>query len=163
GLPSPRELGACVAAGGRVFVAPADCDHVLCLDALSGALLWESTAIEAVHLLGVSRNKLILTTANSPAYPASQKVKGLRALDVARGDAGPGWVQAVEGVPPTFGRGFLTDDLVFWPTRHGLRLVGTADGKPHPLQPVVGAGERPVWGNLAVGRGCLVVATPSEL
>src|SRR5262249_41093649 len=131
--------------------------------ALSGAILWESSALEAVHLLGVSRNKLIVTTANSPAYPASQMVKGLRALDVAKGDAGPGWVQAGEGVPPSFGRGFLTEDLVFWPTRHGLRLVCADDGRPHPLQPVVGASDRPVWGNLALGRGCLVAATPTEL
>jgi outer membrane protein assembly factor BamB len=162
-LPSPREPADCLAAGGQVFAAPADCDHVLALDALTGAIRWESSAIEVVHLLGVVQGKLVVTTAGSPSFPESGTARGLRALDAATGDAGRGWVQAVDGAPPTYGRGFLTEDLVFWPTKTGLRLVRCADGLPHELQPVVGPCDRPVWGNLALGHHCLAVATPTEL
>src|SRR5262249_55972124 len=50
-----------VAFGGRVFVAPADGEHIYALDAETGRLVWESGTTEGARILGVSRNKLIVT------------------------------------------------------------------------------------------------------
>jgi outer membrane protein assembly factor BamB len=144
--PSPRGLTPCVYAGGRLYAAPADYDRLLCLDPATGQLLWERDKVEAVHLLGVTRGRLIFTTP-----------QGIRAIDAATGADRDGWAEPdVESLPP-FGRGFLAGDLVFWPTLTRLHVLNQADGRqPDELNP------RP-WqdvprGNLVFGDGCLVVA-----
>ncbi len=42
GEPSPRDLAPCLFADGRLYVAPADDDRLLCLDAATGETLWRA-------------------------------------------------------------------------------------------------------------------------
>jgi outer membrane protein assembly factor BamB/tetratricopeptide (TPR) repeat protein len=150
GEPTPRDLAPCVYADGRLFVAPADCGRVFCLDPATGQLLWQRDEIEVVHLLGVGKGRLIFTTP-----------KGIRAVFAADGRDVPGWYQpSVETLPP-FGRGFLAGELVFWPTGGTIHLLNQKDGQqPDNLIPVEG---KIAPGNLAYGDGCLAVADAREL
>jgi cellulose synthase operon protein C len=157
GGPPLRDLAPCVAVGSRVLVAPNDSDRVYCLDAETGRVVWERVGVVPAHVLGVSRGRLVFTTAD-----------GIRALDAATGADEGGWRQpAVGGLPP-FGRGLLVGGWVLWPTqdpRLPLRALNDEDGSQrrgpvaidptrlHRLQP----------GNMAFGGGWLVVAGTEEL
>jgi outer membrane protein assembly factor BamB len=149
--PSPRDLTPPVYAAGRLFVAPADDDRLLCLDPATGQLLWQRDGIEVVQLLGVGRGRLVFTTP-----------QGIRAVSAATGDDRDGWAQPDVGELPPFGRGFLAGDLVFWPTRHKLYVLDQADGRqPDDLYP--GPWQDIPPGNLVYGDGCLVVAGEEAL
>ncbi|MBL8799632.1 MAG: PQQ-binding-like beta-propeller repeat protein, partial [Planctomycetia bacterium] len=153
---SPRDLAPPVYGDGRVYVAPADFDRILCLDVLTGRTLWESNPIEVVHLLGVARGKLIFTTGNQP--------RGIRALDATTGNDLRGWLQPDDGQGelPSLGRAVFAGDWLLWPTvREGLRILNLEDGRvaeKHFLPPGIVRS-----GNLAVANGCVVVATDREL
>lgn len=137
---SPRDLAPCVVANGRVYAAPADYDRILCLDLETGSLLWESEPpAEVVHLLGVAREKLFFTTPSE-----------LRAVTTQSGRTLRDWIQPGDGskiVP--HGRGFLTPDKVYWPTRDGLRILDLETGQPEATLPHV-------RGNLLVAKNCLI-------
>ena len=67
------------------------------------------------YLLGVSSGRLIFTT---PKY--------IRAVNAASGGDEDCWqTPADPGYPglPSYGRGFLAGDYVFWPTRDGVRVL----------------------------------------
>lgn len=156
GDPAPRDLAPCVAADGRLYVAPADLDRILCLDASTGRMIWESRGVEVVHLLGVARGRLIFTTGSRP--------RGIRALEAATGDDLREWLQPGDGQSelPAFGRGFLAGDLVFWPTVDGLRVLDQEDGQPLPEVDLTRL-RHIRCGNMAYGNGCLAVADGAEL
>ncbi len=144
GQPSLRSLAPCCYADGRVYAAPLDYDRILCLDSRTGQTIWESDPMEVVHLLGASHGKLFCTTLTPR--------RGLRALDAATGAANRGWLQPADGSDlPTYGRGLLAGDLVFWPTRDGLHVLRQSDGEPVAFDP-------DIRGNLAASEGCLVSA-----
>lgn len=156
-LASPRELGNCLHAHDRIYVAPLDSDGLLCLDPDTGAVLWHRLRIDVVHLLGCSQGRLIFTT------PI-----GLRALDALTGSDEGGWLQPGEGRLPPMGRGLMAGGWVIWPTAHPelpLRLVHASSGYPEygelAFEPV--RLRHLVAGNIALGGGCLVVATGEEL
>jgi outer membrane protein assembly factor BamB len=163
GEPSPRDLTPAVAADGRIFVAPADHDRVLGLDGRTGTILWESATIEVAHLLGVANDWLVCQLGGY--------VSGLTALNVATGRPAAWGYQragAKDGAP--FGRGFLVQDRVVWPTRRtGVQQLQWNGDLVR--QPVAFMGEGTVpggrpglpGGNLAYGDGCLVVATADKL
>ncbi|MCS6851902.1 MAG: PQQ-like beta-propeller repeat protein, partial [Gemmataceae bacterium] len=152
--PSTRDLAPCVYHEGRLYVAPADYDRVLCLDAATGRLIWESKPLEVVHLLGLTPDRLIVTTGSWP--------RGIRALDIATGRDDRAWLQPDDGSDlATVGRGFLAGGLVFWPTALGLRLLDEADGQPLDLDPT--RLRHIPSGNMAFAGGCLAVATADEL
>jgi hypothetical protein len=148
-----RDLAPCVYADGRLYVAPADSDRLLCLDPADGRTLWERDKQEVVHLLGVGQGRLIFTTP-----------KGLRALDAANGR--PAWSAPDTGALMTLGRGLLIGDLVLWPTAQkgiGERVkdgrviaVRQRDGRPAPDDPTL-LRNVPA-GNLVYAGGCLIVA-----
>jgi outer membrane protein assembly factor BamB len=141
----PRDLTPCVFADGRLYVAPADTDKLLCLDPATGAVLWERGDIDLVHLLGVGQGRLIFTTPN-----------GLRAVSAVDGTDEGGWAQERDQDKPTpLGRGLLIGDFVLWPTVNGVFAVRQKDGQEtyHPtLKRVLPKG------NLLYANGCLVVA-----
>src|SRR5262249_6325644 len=121
-LPRYRDLCPPLADGGRIYAAPADTDRLLCLDAFTGRLIWEREGVEVVHLLGVARGRLIATFGGA--------VRGIRGLNLRTGaDSGSGgWTIHDDGGAGTRGRGLVTEDVVVWPTRHGLRFLDPADG-----------------------------------
>src|SRR5207249_3280692 len=80
GLPSTRSLAPCMYHADRLYVAPLDFDRILCLDADTGHLLWESTPVEAIHLLGVAGGRLIFTAVSSHTLVPQHSI---RALDAA--------------------------------------------------------------------------------
>jgi outer membrane protein assembly factor BamB len=144
----PRDLCPCIFAGGRIYAAPADADRIFCLDATTGENIWECSPANVVHLLGISRDKLFATLGGYP--------QGIRAYDANTGD--PIWTKPDDGDRAPHGRGFLSDDFVFWPTRRGLKVLRQTDGEPQDA----GSSSEP-FGNIAFGEGCMIVATPTEL
>jgi outer membrane protein assembly factor BamB len=157
--PSPRDLAPCLYAGGRLFVAPADADRILCLEATTGRLLWESQRVEVVHLLGLAKGKLIFTTGIKP--------RGLQAADAATGKLLIDWLIPAtgDGELASLGRGFLAGDKVYWPTRDlGLCVLSQQDGQPDPADNYYFRQRfGQALGNLAFGEGCLAIATPDQL
>ncbi len=156
GDPSPRGLSPCLFADGRLYVAPADYDKLLCVDAATGETLWQRGPLEVVHLLGVGAGRLIFTTPT-----------GLRAVGAEDGlDA---WAQpAGGGALPPAGRGLLIGDLVLWPTVSkgpgGLSVytVRQRDGEqPEESDPSL-LSHIPA-GNLVFADGCLVCADRQTL
>jgi len=155
GFPSPRDLTPCLYADGRLYVAPTDAGALYCLDARTGRTLWHSRPLEVGHLLGVAKGQVIFTTAATP--------QGIRALDAATGADIRHWLHPSGGHDelPSLGRGILAGDKVIWPTIHGLRILDQEDGQVSAQDFVPLNGVRP--GNIAVGSGCLVIATEREL
>jgi outer membrane protein assembly factor BamB len=150
---SPRGLAPAIYSDGRLFVAPADYDRILCLDADTGHLLWESTPLEVLHLLGVAKDRLVFTAGIvKPAVPGMTPSM-LRAVETSYGN--PVWAVTEKASerdvePYTFGRGLIDGSLVYWPTNRGLFVVRLEDGE------VVGS-MGPIYGNLAVSGGWFVL------
>jgi outer membrane protein assembly factor BamB len=155
-----RDLSPCVFAAGRLYVAPADSDLLLCLDPADGRTLWERQRLDVVHLLGVGEGRLIFTTP-----------KGLRAVNAVDGGDRGGWLLPDDGTLAPMGRGMLIGDLVLWPTaqrrddglpggRERVYAVRQRDGRPVE-DPTVLHG-LPA-GNLVYANGCLAVADRAVL
>lgn len=157
--PSPRGLTPVVCADGRLYVAPLDLDRILCLDAETGRQIWESASLEVIHLLGVARERVILTT-RTP-FP------GILALEASTGRLLRDWLHPADGSElPTYGRGLLAGDQVLWPTRDGLRILRQEDGEPlllDGLVPVPTEERLRYLGNLAANDDYLVVTSAEEL
>ena len=146
-----QDLCPAVYSGGRIFFAPASGDKLHALDAETGRPLWDEGPLQVGQILGVSRNRVIVTV-NAPQ-------KGIRAYDVADGsDREPrGWRNHDDPYLATYGRGLLTPDAVLWPTSECLYTLSLLDGSVRGL-PLAGP-----HGNLAYANGVLVVATPTAL
>src|SRR5207244_577058 len=75
--------------------------------------LWESAAMEVAHLLGVGRPSQDWLVCQLGGFTS-----GLTALDVATGRPAAWGYQRTGAEPEApFGRGFLVEDRVVWPTR----------------------------------------------
>jgi outer membrane protein assembly factor BamB len=143
---SPRSLTPCLYDAGRLYVAPADYDRILCLDAATGRPLWESSPLEVIHLLGVAERRLIFS---------SMTPRGcLRALDALDGRDVAGWVSPWSGKLTPFGRGLLAGNLVLWPTWEGSGHIYVLDQATAEVVQVAPG----IRGNLALANGCLVAA-----
>ena len=149
--------------GGRVYVAPADAERVFALDSETGQELWESGPTEGAQILGVVRNRVIVTTAG--------QIRGIRGLSTSTGSyLGPdGWIQA-NGLLG-YGRGLASDDAILWPSRSGLYFLDPETGHPIRTAPPLHttafhlsneAAPDP-FGSLAFADGWLVVVTPQEV
>jgi outer membrane protein assembly factor BamB len=150
--PAWRDLAPVLFAAGRLYVAPADSDHLLCLDPATGRTLWEREAMKVVHLLGVGRGRLIFTTD-----------EGLRAVDACDGRDIWGVPDHGGGLAPA-GRGLLIGDLVLWPTVRKRSEVAT-EGVVYAVRQEDGRlADDPTLlhrlpaGNLVYANGCLAVA-----
>lgn len=145
---------------GRVYVAPIDADHVYALDAETGHIVWESGQTDGAQILGVAAGKLIVSVVGP--------VGGLRGLGLANGSHREpyGWVIHNAGGPLSYGRGFVTDELVVWPTRAGLFFVRPEDGRNAgrgALLNPLGGSHAQFFGHLAFADGVLVVVTPTQV
>jgi len=153
-----KDLAPALFADGRLYIAPADSDRLLCLDPASGRTLWEREAMKVVHLLGVGQERLIFST-----------VEGLRAVGAADGSDAAGWMVPDAGGPRApMGRGLLIGDLVLWPTVRpgdlstpsGVEVVRQSDGRPAGDPSLL---HRLPAGNLVYANGCLAVADRQTL
>jgi outer membrane protein assembly factor BamB len=146
--PSLRDLTPCLYAAGRLYVAPADDDRLLCLDPLTGETLWERERTYPTHLLGVGKGHLIFTTLTE-----------LRAVSAA--DGGDSWrLPDGGGKLAPMGRGFLLGDVVVWPTANGVFVRQQEDGDP-VYSPVIL--DRVPAGNLVYSDGVLATADRTTL
>ncbi|HEX4606903.1 MAG TPA: PQQ-binding-like beta-propeller repeat protein, partial [Urbifossiella sp.] len=146
-----------VAAGGRVFVAPADADRVYALDAETGRLLWESSPADGAQILGVTSGRVVVTITGP--------TRGLRGLNVVTGShwEPEGWAHYTTAQSPQgAGRGLVTDRAVLWPSGDGIFFLSPTTGYllAHHLPPPPGGGR---FGNLAYADGVLVVVTPTQV
>ena len=167
-LPRYRDLCPPLADGGRIYVAPADTDRLLCLDAFTGRLIWEREGVEVIHLLGVAKGRLIATFGG--------QLRGIRGLNLRTGaDSGAGgWTIHDDGGEQTFGRGLVTEEAVVWPTKKSLRFLDPSDGTqlrspiPGPPARMRDGSEQPSrepgpFGNLCYADGVLLVTTATEV
>ncbi len=147
--PSPA-----VVYGGRIFVAPADADRVFAFDAETGNELWESGALEGGQILGVARNRLVVSSTGP--------VQGIRGLNVATGSyhAPEGWIQA-SGLLG-YGQGLVSDDIILWPSRAGLFFLDPLSGSVIASLKTMGSDPQ-LFGNLAVADGWLVVVSSTQV
>ncbi len=155
-----RDLCPPVYHDGRVFIAPSDGDAVYALDAVSGRRLWSTpTPIYIDQLLGVSRGKLIVTTRVTRTGPQSVQSGGVRGYDVATGlDKGPtGWQNHEDAQLSGLGRGVVADNLIFWPTPAGTKVLDPNTGRQARYT------NTRLPGNVAVADGFIVVATATEV
>jgi outer membrane protein assembly factor BamB len=153
----PHDLCPAVAYAHCVLAAPADAPRLYCFDAFSGCNLWERDAVEVVHLLGVAHERLVFTTP-----------KGIRAVQVLAGEDDGGWCQPGAGALAGYGRGLLADGWVLWPTLDAkipFRAFDVVSGAQVKGLEAYDPGQmyHMVPGNLAYGRGCLVITTAEEL
>jgi outer membrane protein assembly factor BamB len=153
---------------GRVFCLPADAQHALIYDAGSGAEIKRIPVTEvdnADTLLGVIGDKLILSgkknvfCVNWPKYDSAARG--------AAADAGVFWVAPMGGngtdadnVDTIRGRGFVTSDSVFIPTKWNLRRLDINRGRVEDTYPrggdAWGSGEGP--GNVLATSDQVIVA-----
>ncbi|MFQ3652107.1 MAG: PQQ-binding-like beta-propeller repeat protein, partial [Gemmataceae bacterium] len=155
--PLLRDLCPPVCAQGRLYVAPADSDRLLCLDPVTGETLWYRDRLDVVHLLGVGRGRLIFSTWRNLSH-GRVEAGGLRAVDAYSGSDASGWMLPDDGaglIP--FGRGLLVGDLVLWPTFRqpfGVVAVRQEDGR-QPDNPTLL--HRIRSGNLLYANGIFLV------
>jgi outer membrane protein assembly factor BamB len=151
---SSYELFPCVEADGRLFVAPADYDRIIALDAMTGEWRWESDPIDTASIIGVADGKVICQLGGY--------VAGLVALDATTGHRVLHWGYRVFGADSAapFGRGLVLADCVCWPTRADgvkvLRLNGQVEYAPAIFHSLPG-------GHLVYGGESLIVATADRL
>ena len=114
-------------------------------------MLWEKQGLRVESLMGVARNRFVATLAGP--------VRGIRAFDTKTGsDESPaGWQNHDDPGLASLGRGLVSDEQILWPTRAGLFVLRSSDGRL-ARPPILGP-----HGNLAYAEGVLVVANPTEL
>ena len=156
-----RGMNPCLIHRDLVIVAPWDCRQVFALDAMTGQFVWESTTPHDVqHLLGVRGDKLLASG------------DSLWWLDVHTGRVlcrfpplGNAGLTRSGPSPRGAGRGLLTKNTVWWPTRHGIflfdlhtqRHIDTIWFTPELAAAGVSGG------NLVMSQGHLIVATADRL
>jgi hypothetical protein len=125
----------------------------VCLDPMTGRLLWERDRIEVLHLLGVAGGRVFFTTRTPTA--------GMRAINAVDGGDRGGWFRSGSGFPiHAFGRGLLAGDLVIWPTVRHVYVLRQEDGEAAADLTTTAA---LTSGNLAFGGGVLVSAGQDKL
>jgi outer membrane protein assembly factor BamB len=160
-----RDLTPCLVSGDTVYAAPRDSPAVFALDAITGHVLWTNhSAVDAIHLLGVAEDRLVLS---------GDCLYWLDAKDGSwRGQFPPG-TKAVPGharpAPRGWGRGVLGGANVYWPTRDTIyvfrqRTVACQNRweptlvRRIPLKPFGARG-----GNLVMAQDVLLVASADRL
>lgn len=170
---SPRGASSCLAADGRIYLAPVDAAGLYCLEGETGRLVWErpwvkapsdiivgpATVSEVVDLLGVVSDRLIFTDRSR-----------IQALDARTGGALE-WQQPGTGTLPGQGRGLLAGSWLFWPTADpdvSWRALTQTDGALHDSSATpqyydpTSLRTLPA-GNIIFGQGCLAIAGTKEL
>jgi outer membrane protein assembly factor BamB len=162
-----RDLTPCLAANDLLIVAPADSGQIFAAHAASGQLAWAlppGVAADAVHLLGV-QNDVLLASGNALYWIDAWT--GQLLAQFPRGQPG-GLAQAVPA-PRGFGRGVLTGNHVWWPTRDSIFVFAaepmTTDfgRQPRLVREIQLAPLGLTGGNLVLASGVLLIAGADRL
>ena len=148
-----RDLNPVLIEGNQAIVAPADSNVIFALDCHSGEVLWTTdagVAEDAVHLLGVSHNRLIAS--GDQLYWIDLKSGNVFASFPDDGD------RELRG----YGRGLIVNDEILWPTYDELYLFDAQTAKM-TQQPknLSAAGAR--GGNLLLVNQTLLIASADRL
>jgi len=151
-VPSPRTYPSpSVSADGRLYVAPLDSEHVLCLNAATGETIWRARANERLtSVIGVAQGRFIVA-GNS-----------LWAFDTNTGERA--WsVQQAEPDDFGYGRGWLAGNVVYWTSRQALFVFDQRTGQPLRDKPLGGIEQPRTGGNVVVAGGMLLIAAGNRL
>ncbi|MCA9219967.1 MAG: PQQ-binding-like beta-propeller repeat protein, partial [Planctomycetales bacterium] len=162
-----RDLNPCVVHRDLVIAAPTDCNRIFALHALSGQLIWATEserAVDAVHLLGVGQEHLIVSGDYlywfdvDTGRPVGQfPPPGVNVEGYARPD------------PRGYGRGVLAGDEVYFPTTDGIYVFaqrtkhGDRGWDPQQLHMLDLTQLSATGGNLMIAGDKLIIATPDEI
>ncbi|MGE3409542.1 MAG: PQQ-binding-like beta-propeller repeat protein [Pirellulales bacterium] len=147
-----RDLTPCLYDRGRLFVAPADSERIICLDAQTGAFYWDKLLWargqyhpeDAIHLLGVANGYLVASGDR------------LWRIHVESGKLQNYWPEGP--TPRGYGRGLLVDDKIYWPTREQIFVLSQTTGVQ--VQQPINLSQRNVYGgNLIATENCLLIAS----
>lgn len=148
-----RDLNPCLLYRDMLVVAPSDCEHIFCLEAATGRVLWASSpgaASDAVHLLGVVGDRLIVCGDH------------LYAMDVNTGRVVAQFPAAGENELRGYGRSLIVGDWIYWPTRDALYIFDVA--RMQPARQEINLSEMGLrGGNLCLADGVLLIAGPDRL
>lgn len=161
-----RDLNPCLAANGLIIVAPQDCDRIIALDALSGHVLWQTsagTATDATTLLGVRNNTLI--AAGDRIYWLDVNTgRQLTQYPAGRPDA-----TSAAASPRGLGQGVIVGEQVWWPTRENILIFSTQPARrgnewsPPLLKEIQLVPRGITGGNLLVAGDKLILTTGARL
>jgi outer membrane protein assembly factor BamB/tetratricopeptide (TPR) repeat protein len=153
---------------GKVFALPSDAEHAIVYDAATGETIKQIATDDyddAETLLGVVGDRLVLASLNKvycvnwPKYDAGKGRE--QSLWWSSNIAGPssGNVTPEDNRDTIRGRGFVTTDAVFVPTKWNLRRIDLSGGRVTEKYPADGSwpsGEGP--GNVLVTGDQVIVA-----
>jgi outer membrane protein assembly factor BamB len=150
-----RDLTPCLYHRGTVYVAPADSELLLALDAPTGLLIWQTLfPDDVIHLLGVMDGKLVASGDK------------LWWIDALRGKivSPPGtFAESFPegGSPKGLGRGLLADGKVYWPTWDKIYVFDQRNNRQ--LEPINLSMRNAVGGNLFAVGDLLLIASHDRI
>jgi len=157
-----RDLTPCLYYRGLVIAAPADSRRLLGIEAATGQVVWTSSLehlTDAVHLLGVVDDQLFLS--GNRLY----RVDVFSGRMLSQFPEGNATNHSTTG-PRGFGRGVVTRNSVFFPTRHRIyQLAIPQKGRsPWQLERTIDLRPRQAsGGHLCLTKTHLLIASPREL
>lgn len=162
-----RDLTPCLLYRDLVIAAPMDCDQIFALDVNTGILIWASLpeqAADAVHLLGVAEDHLIAS--GDYLYWFDVTTGRLASQFPAPHRSLPGHAKPS---PHGYGRGILTDKLVYWPTRESIFVFDQRIRRemrsrtPEVIRKIDLASHGVTAGNLVLTDDSLLIAAHNRL
>lgn len=147
-----RDLNPCLFDRGILYVAPADSQRILAIEAATGQILWQTgpEVENVVHLLGVAGEKLIA---------GGHRLYWLGLDGADQGKVKSVWPDGHEKLG--HGRGLLAGNLVYWPAREQIYVF---DQQTAELKKQISLLPRGLTGgNLLIADGRLLIATSDEL
>lgn len=158
-----RDVNPCIVANDLVFAGPSDAPGILALDAATGQLVWRTSpttrdAWHPDHILGVVDGHLIATGRNVWWF------------DVVSGRTVAVWPHGNDNGELGFGRGVLSEDFIYWPTREEIFVFDARLPRPNEVrlhrrfrldrpdlpQPLSG-------GNLVAGEGLALIVSRNQI
>ncbi len=155
---------------GLLFVAAADANSALCLEADSGMLRWQFPYLKNSrrdteskqlserqwkHLLGVAQGGIegrLIVSGNS-----------LWAIDIQTGQIAWSSGHLARGDQVPFGRGLIAGDQILLPLRESIDIFDLQLGQRTRTVPLKTADSVQQGGNLTIAGGMLLVAQPNRL
>ncbi|MCA9195921.1 MAG: PQQ-binding-like beta-propeller repeat protein [Planctomycetales bacterium] len=164
---SERNLTAPLYHQGRLFVAPADLDGILALDAATGRFLWQTKTpkgtLDAVHLLGATHS-LLMASGRRLWWINSATGGPALMIKTDAGQTNP-WPTSLMSETSAWGKGVVLGDELLWTVRtdRGDFLQVWDCSLATPLQQISLTDFGVQAGHLLVWEDFLLVASAQEL